>query len=369
MIIQKLQLCKFRNYDSVEIYPNEQLNLFIGKNASGKTNLLESISMVLTGKSFKTNRDVQMINFDEEDASILSKVLIDGLDIDLELNISKSSKKKIKINGNDVKRVSELTENTSIVIFTPEDLELIKEGPALRRKFIDGLISSVNLIYSYNLSRYKKILNDRNDLLKNPRRNLDNDIMLGVYNIQISTLGNYIINERVRFIEILNKIAKIEHSKISDNREELNIVYNSNINRETEGKSNQEKEYLRQLENSIQRDKYYRNTNLGPHRDDIEFYINGKDLKIYGSQGQQRSVILSLKLSEAILYKMFKNISPIIILDDVFSELDIIRREKLISSVENYQTFISMTDDMKVDEFNKYEKSIYSIKDREVEKL
>lgn len=366
MKIQEIELTNFRNYDHVKVIPHDNINIFLGKNATGKTNFLESISVILTGKSFKTNRDQQLINFNSDETSINGELIIDGLSIDVDIYLKRNAKKIVKINDNEIKKLRELTEDTGLVVFTPEDMELVKEGPGIRRKFLDDLISSINIIYSYNLSRFKKILNDRNAILKYPRQHLDNEVMLKVYNMQLSSLGNYIIKERMKFIDILNEHGRREHLKISEGTEELSLKYISNI-KLLEANESIEKAYLRELENSIQKDKYYRTTTIGPHRDDIQFSINGRDAKIYASQGQQRTVVLSIKLTEAKLYRLYKSVNPVIILDDVFSELDSVRKKMLIESFQDYQVFISMTDDISIDETNS--KAIFKIDDKNIERI
>ena len=190
--------------------------------------------------------------------------------------------------------------------------------------------------------------------------------MLKVYNMQLSSLGNYIIKERMKFIDILNEHGRREHFRISEGTEELSLKYISNI-KLLEPNESIEKAYLRELENSIQKDKYYRTTTIGPHRDDIQFSINGRDAKIYASQGQQRTVVLSIKLTEAKLYRLYKSVNPVIILDDVFSELDSLRKKMLIESFEDYQVFISMTDDIRIDETNN--KAIFKIDDKNIERI
>ncbi|MDO5725783.1 MAG: DNA replication/repair protein RecF [Tissierellia bacterium] len=360
MKLKNLRLRNFRSYEEFYFEPKRGINIIVGKNASGKTNLLESIYTLLKGKSFRTNRDRELINFSKDFFEIKGELDIDSLLVDYEVSF-KNNKKELKINDNKIKNLSQYTQDTAVVVFSPKDLELIKSGPSKRREFIDELISSVNMIYGFNLKRYEKLLSDRNLLLKKKYKTYDNDLLMDVYDIRLSSLGSYIISERNRWIEYLNKEIEEIFYLIANRDEKLRLRYRSNIKYENPNEI--EKIYYNELKKNAKRDNFFGQTLIGPHRDEIVFYIDDKELKQFGSQGQQRTVVLALKLTEAKVYRKQKKLEPIIILDDVFSELDNFRRKGLLKSIGNSQSFLSTTDEL--DFYNiKIEKNIKKLKSK-----
>lgn len=360
MNVKDIRLINFRNYDNVYLKFNPKINIFIGKNAQGKTNLLEAIYMCAYGKSFRTNRDREIINFSKEEAYIGSNMDINHYDKFLEIKMDRVKNKRIRINKNELKNYKELYSGLNVVIFSPDDLKIVKEGPSQRRDFMDVGISKVKPVYSYNISRYNKILFQRNNLLKSNKFKKDLINLLDVFDMQISTIGTSIILERQKYVEQLSRIANATHKSISSNIEELELKYTTNVPI-LENKSQMEKSYLNKLKESFKRDAEYGTTEIGPHKDDIYMTINNKEVRTYGSQGQQRTVVLSLKLSEVELIKAERGMYPVLLLDDVFSELDDSRRNYLIKLFKDVQTFITVTDAIDLKSMTNLDKSIFYI--------
>lgn len=360
MNVEDIRLINFRNYDNIYLKFNPKINVFIGKNAQGKTNLLEAIYMCAYGKSFRTNRDKEIINFSKEEAYIGSNMNINNYDKFLEIKMDRVKSKRIRINKNELKNYKELYSGLNVVIFSPDDLKIVKEGPSGRRDFMDVGISKVKPVYTYNISRYNKILFQRNNLLKSNRFKKDLINLLDVFDMQIASIGTSIILERQKYVEKLSKIANTIHKNISSNNEELELKYISNVPI-YENKSEMEKSYLINLKENYKRDAEFGTTEVGPHKDDIYMSINDKDVRTYGSQGQQRTVVLSLKFSEVELIKAERGMYPVLLLDDVFSELDDSRRNYLISLFKDVQTFITVTDAIDLKSMTDLDKSIFYI--------
>ena len=360
MNVEDIRLINFRNYDNIYLKFNPKINVFIGKNAQGKTNLLEAIYMCAYGKSFRTNRDKEIINFSKEEAYIGSNMNINNYDKFLEIKMDRVKSKRIRINKNELKNYKELYSGLNVVIFSPDDLKIVKEGPSGRRDFMDVGISKVKPVYTYNISRYNKILFQRNNLLKSNRFKKDLINLLDVFDMQIASIGTSIILERQKYVEKLSKIANTIHKNISSNNEELELKYISNVPI-YENKSEMEKSYLMNLKENYKRDAEFGTTEVGPHKDDIYMSINDKDVRTYGSQGQQRTVVLSLKFSEVELIKAERGMYPVLLLDDVFSELDDSRRNYLISLFKDVQTFITVTDAIDLKSMADLDKSIFYI--------
>lgn len=360
MYVENIRLINFRNYDNLNINLNKKTNIFIGKNAQGKTNLLESIYICATGRSFRTNRDREMINFDKNEAYIGATMNIGNFDRSIEIKMERDRSKRIKVNKTELKNYKELYSGLNVVVFSPEDLKLVKEGPSERRKFLDTEISQIKPVYSYNISRYNKILFQRNNILRSNKFNKDIKPLLEIFDLQLAKIGTDIIIERDKYVKELSDISKITHNKITLLNEDLELKYESNIDI-LDSKLNMEKMYLEKLKSNIDGDIERRSTGLGPHRDDILMTINNKDLKVYGSQGQQRTAVLSIKLSEVELIKKEKGSYPVLLLDDVFSELDEERRKYLIKSFHEMQTLITVTDSVDLKEMDNIEKSIFYI--------
>lgn len=360
MYVENIRLINFRNYHNLNINLNRKTNIFIGKNAQGKTNLLESIYICATGRSFRTNRDREIINFNKEEAYIGATMNVGKFDRFIEIKMEREKPKRIRVNKTELKNYRELYSGLNVVVFSPEDLKLVKEGPSERRKFLDTEISQIKPVYSYNTSRYNKILFQRNNILRSNKFKNDVKPLLEIFDLQLAKIGTDIIIERDKYVKELSVISKITHNKITLSNENLELIYQTNIDI-LDNKLEMEKGYLQKLRYSIDKDIEGRSTNFGPHRDDIIMTINNKDLKTYGSQGQQRTAVLSIKLSEVELIKKEKGSYPVLLLDDVFSELDGERRKYLIKSFHEMQTLITVTDAIDLKEMDHIEKSIFYI--------
>lgn len=367
MNVENIRLINFRNYNSININFNENINVFVGKNAQGKTNLLEAIYMCSSGKSFRSNRDKELINFEKKEAYIGASIKNNRFDKFVELKLDREKSKIIRINKTEIKNYKELNTGLSVVIFSPDDLKLVKDGPSERRTFLDQGISQIKPVYNYNINRYNKILFQRNNLLKSSRLNKDITSLLDVFDVQISKIGTSIILERQKFLIELYKNCKSIHSNLTLNKEELYLKYHTNVPI-LPSREDIEAQYINMLKKNLNRDIEYGTTEIGPHRDDILFYINGKEVKTYGSQGQQRTLVLTLKLSEIDLIKNVIGTYPVVLLDDVFSELDEERRMYLTKSFNEMQVFITVTDAVDIKSIDNYNKTIFYIEGGKLEK-
>lgn len=360
MLIEDIRLINYRNYDNIKLKFNENVNIIIGKNAQGKTNLLEAIYITSTGRSFRTNKDREIINFDKNEGYVGINVKIDNITRFVEVKLSKDRPKRIRINKNELKSYKELNTGLNVVIFNPEDLRLVKDSPSLRRNFIDAGISQLKPVYNYNIKKYDKMLYQRNNLLKSKRFEKDINNLLEVFDIQISKLGTSIILERDNYIKGLLKKCREIHKNLTLNREEIDFKYATNVPISGD-REDIEKRYLNLLKENRRNDLEYRSTQIGPHRDDLIIYLNNNNARIFGSQGQQRSIVLSLKLSEVEFIKEDKGIYPVLLLDDVFSELDEERRLYLSKSFEKMQTFITLTDAVDIKSIKNVEQAVYRV--------
>ncbi len=345
MYIDYLRLYNYRNYERADINFSSGLNIIQGNNAQGKTNLIESIYISAIGKSFRTNKDSDLVKMGQEEAFIHINVKKKYADMSLDFRINKKSEKEVQINKRKLIKRSELFGGVQTVLFAPEDLKLIKEGPSQRRQFIDREISQININYYYLIVEYIKILNQRNQLLK--KAYYKNSLLdtIFVWDEKIADIGSKIIIKRREFINKLKEISCEIHRKITENKEIFNIVYISNISKQNNDDYDKiYTEFKLLLKNNQQMDLKRGFTSVGPHRDDIKFFINDIDVRQFGSQGQQRTVVLSLKLSEIEIIKNEIKDTPILLLDDVMSELDEKRQKDLIESTKNIQTIITSTD-------------------------
>lgn len=360
LYVKNIRLINFRNYYSLNIKLNQKTNVFIGKNAQGKTNLLEAIYICGTGKSFRTNRDKEIINFNKNEAYVGSEINIGKYEKFIEIKLEKDKAKRIRVNKTELKSHKELYSGLNVVVFSPEDLKLVKGGPSERRNFLDTEISQIKPVYNFNINRYNKVLFQRNNLLRTSRFQGNISNILEIFDLQLANIGTDIILERDRYIKELSSILETTHNNITSSKEKLELKYLSNIEI-LDDKSEMEKKYLDKLKKNTKNDIESSSTQLGPHRDDISITINNKDLKTYGSQGQQRTAVLSIKLSEVELIKKQRGVYPVLLLDDVFSELDEERRRYLIRSFRNMQTLITATDAIDLKEMDNVEKSVYYI--------
>ena len=341
MWIQNLKLNKFRNYLSQNIEFNENINIFLGDNAQGKTNLLESIYYLANAKSFKSFRDKDLIMFNEKEMS-LDGIIRKNESFKNVRIIVNENKKDIFVNEIKYDKNKDLKSLFKLVLFTPEDLNIIKDGPNFRRDLIDDIIISVNFSYKAVKKDFDKILSQRNKLLKNQRSKYFKTELMA-FDQQIIRLNYKIYRFREKYISLINTYANKNHLNLTENKENLTIIYKPNI------KANSMEEYGGIFMENISDDlKYYRTTS-GSQRDEIDIIINGKDTKKFGSQGQQRSAILNIKLANVNLIENTSQDKAIILFDDVFSELDEKRSNFLLENLGEFQTIITATNTKSLD--------------------
>lgn len=349
MVLEQINIKQFRNYDSLELKLKNGINIIYGNNAQGKTNLLESIYVLALTKSHRSFIDNNLIQAGKTSSRIKGTIIEDGLPIQLEITISNKSK-KIRLDQDEIKKISEYISKMNIIIFYPEDLDLIKGSPGLRRRYLNSEISQLNSNYLNIYSEYNKILKMRNDYLKKINRGMTIDYSyFDIINQYFVEKAVTIYQERKRFINKVNQYS----AKIFKNLSGLDdfiIKYKTNISMENTDTMVLKNLLFEKLNRVNETEIKLGMTMIGPHRDDFEFYINDKNLKLYGSQGQQRMAILSLKLSEIDIFKEIKKTMPILLLDDVFSELDDQKKNNLLSYIDqDIQTIITTTDLKNID--------------------
>ena len=334
MIIKSLELENFRNYSQLSINFDSGTNILYGDNAQGKTNILEAIYLSATTKSHKGSKDRDMINFESDESHIRTYVIKDGLENRVDMHLRKSKTKGIAINGQKIKKAADLLGLLNVVFFSPEDLSIIKNGPAQRRHFVDMELCQLDSFYLYNLNNYNKIVNQRNKLLKDLYYNPNLRETLFIWDSQLVSYGSKIRERRKAFVDQLNEIIYDIHIRLSGGKEELKIFYEPDAALE---------DFESSLKNSQEKDIRLKQTSVGPHRDDFSFAAGGIDIRKFGSQGQQRTAALSLKLSEIELVKKITKDIPLLLLDDVLSELDSNRQNYLLNSIGDIQTIITCT--------------------------
>ncbi|MBR6390987.1 MAG: DNA replication/repair protein RecF [Lachnospiraceae bacterium] len=334
MIIKTLELKDYRNYESLEINFGPGINILYGDNAQGKTNILESIYLAATTKSHRGTRDSDIIRFGEDEGHIRIMLLKNDVDTKLDIHLRKSRTKGIAIDGKKIKKASELLGLLNVVFFSPEDLNIIKNGPGERRRFTDMELCQLDDFYLYNLNNYNKIVNQRNTLLKDVYFNPSLKETIEIWDSQLVSYGSKVIERRKTFVDQLNEVIGPVHEKLSGGRESLKIIYEPNVDIEN---------YERELSASTERDIKSKMTNVGPHRDDFIFMTGDIDIRKFGSQGQQRTAALSLKLAEIEIVRKLINDTPVLLLDDVLSELDSARQQFLLESIGEVQTIITCT--------------------------
>jgi DNA replication and repair protein RecF len=334
MIIKSLELENFRNYETLSLNFDSGTNILYGDNAQGKTNILEAIYISATTKSHKSSKDRDIIKFGSEEAHIRTYVVKDGLENRVDMHLRKSKTKGIAINGQKIKKAAQLLGLLNVVFFSPEDLSIIKDGPTQRRRFVDMELCQLDSVYLNNLNNYNKIVNQRNKLLKEMTFNPSLRDTLFVWDSQLVSYGIKIIERRKEFVEQLNDIIYDIHKKLSGGKEDLRIAYEPDVEIE---------DFERKISESNERDIKLKQTTVGPHRDDFSFIAGDIDIRKFGSQGQQRTAALSLKLSEIELVKKITNDTPLLLLDDVLSELDSNRQNHLLNSIGDIQTIITCT--------------------------
>lgn len=331
MIINKIYLENFRNYETQEIVLDKNINVFYGNNAQGKTNILEALYICALGRSFRTYKDAELIKFEKENAKVKIDFEKNEREKNIEILISKKEKKTIKLNGIKVNKNSELLGNMNIVLFSPDDIIILKESPASRRKFLDILISQLRPNYVHLLSEYNKVLEQRNAMLKSKRIET-----IDVWNEQLANFAEKIFKYRDEYISKIQKGIEKITPQLTNEKENLTIKYKTRF-------TNKDK-FLKDLNDNINNDLFRGYTGIGTHRDDFELFVNNMELNLYGSQGQHRTAILALKFAEMEIIKdeVFEN--PILLLDDITSELDLERLNLIFNKIKDYQVLITCTD-------------------------
>ena len=349
MVIKSLKLKNYRNYELLNLTFDPKTNILYGDNAQGKTNILEALYLSGTTKSHRGTKDRDLIQFGREESHLETVVEKNGVLFQIDMHLKKNSPKGIAINKIPIRRAGELFGIVHFVFFSPEDLNIIKEGPAGRRRFIDLELSQLDKVYLSNLSNYNRIINQRNSLLKEIVYQKDLIDTLDIWDMKLAEYGTKMIERRKKFIDEVNRIIEGFHEKLTGGRENIELSYESSA-----GELSMEE----MLRKNRERDIRFKSTSAGPHRDDLCFRVGDLDIRKFGSQGQQRTAALSLKLSEIELVKMLIHDTPILLLDDVLSELDKNRQNYLLDSIHDIQTVITCTG---LDEFVNHRFSINKI--------
>jgi DNA replication and repair protein RecF len=334
MIVKSLELKDYRNYSNLNMSFSSGTNILYGENAQGKTNILEAIYLCGTTKSHRGSKDKDIVKFQEEEAHI--RVILEKNQIPhrIDLHLKKNKAKGVAIDGIPIKRQGELFGMLNLVFFSPEDLYIIKNGPGERRRFLDLELCQLDKIYINHLSNYNKVLIQRNNLLKQISFNRNLLDTLYVWDEKLIEYGSKIIEARQDFVIRLNSLVGTIHKRLTGDKEELILLYEPNVKIQ---------DFEVKLKKSLDRDLTLKMTNVGPHRDDLSFLIGSIDIRKYGSQGQQRTAALSCKLAEIDLVKSVIKENPILLLDDVLSELDRQRQTHLLNSIGDIQTIITCT--------------------------
>lgn len=334
MIITSLELHNFRNYRELKLSFDPGVNIIYGENAQGKTNILEAVYLCATSKSHRTSADKEMILLDEKEGEVHLAFETGGMTETVDVHLRRSGKKAIAVNKMPVRRMSELLGILHIVLFSPEDLGLIKHGPRERRRFMDLELSQLDALYFHELSQYHRILKQRNSLLKQLSEGRAGEEMLDAWDLQLAGSGEKVIRMRQAFIDELSPAVSEKHRQLTGGREILEMAYEKNAEADA---------FADKLHRARRRDMKLGMTSVGPHRDDLAFSIDGKDARTFGSQGQQRTAALALKLSEIDLVLMKSDETPVLLLDDVLSELDESRQLFLVEHLKELQTIITCT--------------------------
>ncbi|MCD7806496.1 MAG: DNA replication/repair protein RecF [Lachnospiraceae bacterium] len=334
MIIQSIELADYRNYERLSLKFSDGVNIFYGDNAQGKTNILEAIFVSATTRSHRGSRDRELIRFDREESHIRTMLEKSGMEYKIDMHLRRFNTKGIAVNGQKIRKASELIGLLKVVFFSPEDLSIIKDGPSARRRFIDIELCQLDQSYLFHLNQYNKVLMNRNKLLKD--LSWDNSLYdsLDVWDEQLIRYGCQIIDRRESFVRELNQIISGIHGNLSGGKENLYLGYEPDVKKEL---------FERKVKESRERDLRLKQTSVGPHKDDCIFSIGNCDIRRFGSQGQQRTAALALKLSEIELVKKVSHDTPVLLLDDVLSELDSSRQNYLLDSIGEIQTIITCT--------------------------
>ena len=334
MYVSSLSLWDYRNYERLDLTLDKGTNIFYGNNAQGKTNILEAIYLCGTTRSHRGAKDGELIRFGKNEAHIRMMLQREASSYQLDMHLRKSSAKGIAVNGVPVRRAKEILEVASLVFFSPEDLFIIKNGPSERRRFLDAQLCQLDRVYLSDLSEYTKVIGNRNKLLKDLGSDRSLLPTLDVWDEQLCRYGRRLIEKREAFLARLLPMARDIHSSITGGKEDLGLFYEPSV---------EARDMADQLFLNRERDLSQRMTTVGPHRDDLLVKANGIDLRRFGSQGQQRTAALSLKLSELQMARSRNREAPILLLDDVLSELDGSRQDSLLESIHDIQTLITCT--------------------------
>jgi DNA replication and repair protein RecF len=324
---------------------SKNFNILYGDNAQGKTNILESIFICASGRSHRTSRDMELIKMGEDSYYIRLDVEKESGKKEIEVSYKQEEKKRVRINGVQEPKIGSLMGNLNTVMFSPEDLMIIKQGPSERRRFIDITISQLRPSYFFDLQQYNKVLVQRNTLLKSMQNNRRLVDTLDVWNRNLAGVGARIVKVRNEFIEKLSEYSEKSHRKLTNGEEKLTIKYSPSIKADSlNDVQNVEESFIKLMEISVKKEMEKCTTLYGPQRDDYDICLDGLSLKMFGSQGQQRTAVLSVKLAEIEIMKEDTGEAPVLLLDDVMSELDQNRQEYLINNLKSVQTFITCTD-------------------------
>ena len=334
MIIESIELKNFRNYERLDIDFSPKTNILYGQNARGKTNILEAAYMSGTSKSHKGSRDKEIIRFDQDEAHIRTRVIKNEKNYQIDIHLKKNGRKGIAVNHVPLRKAADIFGILNIIFFSPEDLNIIKSSPSERRRFLDSELCQIDKIYLSDLTAYNKVLSQRNSLLKDIYFHPDSRKTLDVWDEQLVNYGKKIINTRRKFVNEISHIVTDMHSSISGGVEELFVSYEPDV---------EDIFFTDELIKNREKDIRNGSTSVGPHRDDLIFLIDGVDIRKYGSQGQQRTCALSLKLSEIDLVEETIGEKPVLLLDDVMSELDSNRQNDLLNSLEDMQILLTCT--------------------------
>jgi len=333
MKIERLKCLNFRNIEQAEIFPDEKMNVICGENAQGKTNLIEAIWLFTGAKSFRNTKDSIPVKFGCMMAKNEIEFISDGVSNTASMEFGE--KRNAFLNEKSLSNPSKLAGSFNAIVFSPADLSLVKDGPAVRRRFLDIAIGQLYPIYIGLLQEYTRAVKQRNEIIKEYRFDSTVSLMLEIFENEIKEKGIKLIEFRKRYISVLNKFVPEIYYGLSAGREVLEIKYILSVTPE---------EFEEKLVSSRKEDMFTGNTSFGPHRDDLSFYLNSTNARSYGSQGQQRSIALALKLSQAQVIKNIKGEYPVCLLDDVMSELDPLRQSYILNHIRDWQSFLTCCD-------------------------
>ena len=345
MLIRSIQLRNYRNYDNLALDFAPDINVFLGANAQGKTNIIEAVYYASLGRSHRTHQDQELIRWEQPAASVHLRFAQFDVENELEFQFARGKRRRILFNGHPI-RTKDLIGSLNTVLFSPEDLYLIKGAPTERRRFLDGEISQASPAYYHELVKYNRIVQQRNNLLKKIRDHEARPAMLDLWDTQLIASGVRIIRKRLEAVQKLNMLANLMQRRISGNQENLRVAYEIHGAADEKVTNDLDSWYNKELAGKRELDILRGTTSRGPHHDDLVLTVNGVNLRAYGSQGQQRTGVLSLKLAELEFLRSETGEYPVLLLDDVMSELDVTRRQQLIAFLqrEHIQTIITATD-------------------------